>query len=79
MSPSFNHPPLHNPLTSPERPSTSGEIVGRSRTKTGGGAPEAQIWHLLRGLFPEQQVHCQRGKPARHDGQRLGVESMSSL
>ena len=55
----------HIPMSRlPERSPASGETVGRGRTETGGGAPEAQIRHLLRGFLPQQQIRCQRGKPA---------------
>lgn len=62
------------PFLPPERSPSGGASVGRGGTTTGGRAPVAQIRHLLRGVLPQRQIHRQRGKPARHDGQRLGVE-----
>lgn len=47
-----------------EWPPPSGPGVGRGRTKTGGGAPDAQIRSLVRGVLPQWQTHCQCGKPA---------------
>lgn len=69
VSPPFSHLPV-----SLVRSPAGCETVGRRRAASGGRAPEAQIWRLLRGIFSQQQIHRQRGKPARHDGQRLGVE-----
>lgn len=70
-------PPPTHPFVLSERSPASGEAVGCGRTKTGGGAAEAQIRHLLCGLLSQRQVHCQRGEPAWHDGQRLGMEGTS--
>lgn len=53
--------------------------MGRGGAQTGGGAADAQIWHLLRGVLPQRQIHRQRGKPARHDSERLGLEGKTRL
>lgn len=65
----------HIPLSCPsEWPPSSSQGVGRGRTETGGGAPDTQIWSLVRGLLPQRQIHRQCGEPAWHDCQCLGVE-----
>ena len=69
-------------FSGPERAHASGAGVGGGGADAGGGAAGAQVRRVLRGLLPQQQVHRQRGLPARHDHQRLGLEgdySSSSL
>lgn len=65
----------HLSLSCPsEWPPSSSQSVGRCRTKSGGGAPNAQIRSVVRGVLPQRQIHCQCGKPAWHDCQCLGLE-----
>ncbi len=59
-----------------ERSSGGGACVGRERGVAGLWAAGAQVRRVLRGLFPQRQIHRERGIAARHERQPVGLEGM---
>lgn len=51
-----------------------GQAVGRVGAEAGRRAAHARLRRLVRDLLPQRQVRGERGQPAQHDRQRLGLE-----
>lgn len=66
LTPTCPVPPVRSP--------PSGANMGRVGAEAGRRAPDARLRHLMRGLFPQRQIHRERGEPAQHDSQRMGLE-----